>query len=50
MKDIWFRFQADGKGLGVSFTAPTSYWYMRWFDIGAVMPYVDWVNLMTYDM
>ncbi|KXH60486.1 glycosyl hydrolase family 18 [Colletotrichum salicis] len=50
MKDIWFRFQADGKGLGVSFTAPTSYWYMRWFDIGAVMPYVDWVNLMTYDI
>ncbi|GJC84621.1 putative chitinase 10 [Colletotrichum liriopes] len=50
MKDIYQRFQADGKGLGVSFTAPTSYWYMRWFDIGAVMPYVDWVNLMTYDI
>ena len=35
---------------GLSFTAPTSYWYMRWFDIGNMTQYVDWMNLMTYDL
>jgi chitinase len=33
----------------VSFTAPTSYWYLRWFDLSAVQ-YVDWVNVMAYDL
>lgn len=32
----------------VSFTAPTSYWYPRWFDLKAV-DYVDWINVMSYD-
>jgi len=50
MKDIHDRFALDGRGWGVSFTAPTSFWYMRWFDIGNLHPYVDWINLMTYDM
>lgn len=39
-----------GGTFGLSFTAPTSYWYLRWFDIGAMVQYVDWVNLMTYDL
>lgn len=34
----------------VSFTAPSSYWYLRHFDIKAMMEYVDWTNLMTYDL
>ena len=34
----------------ISFTAPSSYWYLRHFDIGPMMEYVDWVNLMTYDL
>lgn len=33
----------------VSFTIPTSYWYMRHFDLRAIN-YVDWVNLMSYDL
>ncbi|KAI1125321.1 carbohydrate-binding module family 18 [Nemania abortiva] len=33
----------------VSFTAPTSYWYLRWFDLKAV-DYVDWINVMSYDL
>jgi chitinase len=33
----------------VSFTAPTSYWYMRWFDLDAVN-YIDWINVMSYDL
>ena len=34
----------------VSFTAPSSYWYLRHFDIKAMMEYVDRTNLMTYDL
>ncbi|KAF2737441.1 hypothetical protein EJ04DRAFT_430966, partial [Polyplosphaeria fusca] len=30
----------------VSFTVPTSFWYLRWFDLKAV-DYVDWVNVMS---
>lgn len=33
----------------VSFTVPTSYWYLRWFDLKAV-DYVDFVNIMSYDL
>jgi len=32
----------------VSFTAPTSYWYLRGFDLAAVQ-YVDFVNVMSYE-
>jgi chitinase len=32
----------------VSFTAPTSYWYLRHFDLKAV-DYVDFINVMSYE-
>ncbi|KAH0491929.1 hypothetical protein TgHK011_003330 [Trichoderma gracile] len=49
LRDIrnWWTAETNG---GLSFTAPTSYWYMRWFDIGNLIKYADWVNLMTYDL
>ncbi|KAK0670020.1 putative glycosyl hydrolases family 18 protein [Cercophora samala] len=33
----------------VSFTIPTSYWYLRHFDLKAI-DYVDFVNIMSYDL
>jgi chitinase len=33
----------------ISFTAPTSYWYLKNFDLAAV-DHVDWVNVMSYDL
>ncbi|KAK0710667.1 hypothetical protein B0H67DRAFT_516214 [Lasiosphaeris hirsuta] len=54
VKDIRRAFDlqvtSTGHGWGLSFTAPTSYWYMRWFDLKGLMQAVDWVNLMTYDI
>ncbi|KAM7204861.1 family 18 glycosyl hydrolase [Rhypophila sp. PSN 637] len=54
VKDIRRAFDlqatASGHSWGLSFTAPTSYWYMRWFDLKGLMEAVDWVNLMTYDI
>ena len=34
----------------VSFTAPTSYWYLQHFDLKASAEYVDWINVMSYDL
>ncbi len=34
----------------VSFTAPTSYWYLRHFDLRETMKHVDFVNVMSYDI
>ncbi|OTB02455.1 glycoside hydrolase family 18 protein [Hypoxylon sp. CI-4A] len=33
----------------VSFTAPTSYWYLQHFDLKAV-DHVDFINVMSYDL
>ncbi|KAK7968736.1 glycoside hydrolase family 18 protein [Apiospora saccharicola] len=50
VRDIRDYWTVNGQGWGLSFTAPTSYWYMRWFDVEALSKYVDWINLMTYDL
>ncbi|GAP90626.2 putative glycoside hydrolase family 18 protein [Rosellinia necatrix] len=34
----------------ISFTAPTSYWYLRHFDLFAMTKHVDWINVMSYDL
>jgi len=35
---------------GITFTAPSSFWYLRWFDLPGMLKYSDWINLMTYDL
>lgn len=50
LQDIQTYSETQNLAWGLSFTAPTSYWYLRWFDIGNMTLYVDWVNLMTYDL
>ncbi|OAK93414.1 hypothetical protein IQ06DRAFT_236443, partial [Phaeosphaeriaceae sp. SRC1lsM3a] len=50
MEQIWVYFQASASNFGLSFTAPTSYWYLRWFKIEQLYKYVDFINLMTYDI
>ncbi|KAI1381148.1 family 18 glycosyl hydrolase [Hypoxylon crocopeplum] len=53
MQDLRTRFDlqatANG-GWGLSFTAPTSYWYLQWFDVQNMVLYADWINFMTYDL
>jgi chitinase len=41
---------ASGHSYGVSLTLPSSYWYMRNFDIVNLSKHVDWFNLMSYDL
>ncbi|KAI0445107.1 carbohydrate-binding module family 18 [Xylaria telfairii] len=38
------------KRLVVSFTTPTSYWYLQNFILGPSIQWVDWTNLMAYDL
>ncbi|KAL4962433.1 glycosyl hydrolases family 18-domain-containing protein [Aspergillus stella-maris] len=50
MKDIRKAFDDEGLNYELSFTAPTSYWYLRWFEIQEMVDAVDYVNLMSYDL
>lgn len=34
----------------LTFLQPSSYWYMRNFDIVKIDPIIDWFNVMTYDI
>ncbi|KAL4904299.1 hypothetical protein BDW74DRAFT_185624 [Aspergillus multicolor] len=40
----------EGTGFEISFTAPTSYWYLRHFDLKASSDAANYVNLMAYDL
>ncbi|KAK7014298.1 chitin-binding type-1 domain-containing protein [Favolaschia claudopus] len=37
-------------GYGLTFTAPSSFWYLQHFDLPGLMQHADWVNVMTYDL
>ncbi|KAK3331671.1 family 18 glycosyl hydrolase [Cercophora scortea] len=50
VSDMRSYFSSLGHGWGISFAAPASYWYLRWFNMREMIKYVDWVNLMTYDL
>ena len=44
------QFSASGHSFGLTFTAPSSYWYLQHFDLLGLLTYADWVNLMSYDL
>ncbi|KAL4900084.1 hypothetical protein BDW74DRAFT_171029 [Aspergillus multicolor] len=50
LKTLREVFDASGGDYGITFTAPSSYWYLRWFDLPGMAEYADWINLMTYDL
>ncbi|CAK7227366.1 hypothetical protein SEUCBS140593_006551 [Sporothrix eucalyptigena] len=44
------RLDGSGRRYGISITLPASYWYLRGFDIIHLERFVDWFNIMTYDI
>lgn len=34
----------------ITIAAPASYWYLRHFKIGQMSQYLDFINVMTYDI
>lgn len=49
-KDIKKAFDATDPGWQLTVTLPSSYWYLRGFDVRALEKHVDWFNVMTYDI
>ncbi|KAK2742839.1 hypothetical protein FQN57_005130 [Myotisia sp. PD_48] len=50
MRTLRLTFDSSPRTLGLTFTAPSSYWYLRWFDLPELLKYSDWINVMTYDL
>ncbi|OJZ81115.1 glycoside hydrolase family 18 protein [Aspergillus luchuensis CBS 106.47] len=50
LKALQETLDASGSKLGLTFTAPSSYWYLRWVDLPNMIKYADWINLMSYDI
>ncbi|PSR70694.1 hypothetical protein PHLCEN_2v13424 [Hermanssonia centrifuga] len=44
------QYGFDGVDIGLTFTAPSSYWYLQHFDLQNLLKYADWINLMSYDL
>ncbi|KAK2853243.1 hypothetical protein FQN49_005269, partial [Arthroderma sp. PD_2] len=41
---------AFGTKYGLTMAIPASYWYLRGFDLKNMVKYVDWFNVMSYDI
>lgn len=50
LRNMRNAFHAAGHNYGVSITAPSSFWYLRNFDVVALEQEVDWFNMMMYDL
>lgn len=50
MSEIQEAFARENPGWEASITLPTSYWYLRHFDINRLQEYVSFFNLMSYDL
>lgn len=50
LRELRAAIDASGRDYIVTFTAPTSYWYLRHFDVKNMVGYVNWINLMAYDL
>ncbi|KAI7026582.1 glycoside hydrolase family 18 protein, partial [Hortaea werneckii] len=50
LKTLRETFDKSGGKYGITFTAPSSFWYLRWFNLPGMMKYADWMNFMTYDL
>lgn len=50
LKELRAAITASGRDYLVTFTSPTSYWYLRHFDLKAMADNADWINLMAYDI
>ncbi|KAH6710830.1 hypothetical protein BKA61DRAFT_737735 [Leptodontidium sp. MPI-SDFR-AT-0119] len=50
LKELRAAVKASSRDYIVTFIAPTSYWYLRHFDITVMTKEVDWINLMAYDL
>jgi Glycosyl hydrolases family 18 len=50
LADLRRAFEKEGTGWEISIAVPSSYWYLRGFDLHALQEYIDYFNLMSYDI
>ncbi|RPA81152.1 hypothetical protein BJ508DRAFT_117192 [Ascobolus immersus RN42] len=50
LEELQTAIKSQDRRYIVTFTAPTSYWYLRHFNIRSMMKHVDWMNVMSYDL
>lgn len=50
LEEVRNAFAMYSQTMGLTFTAPASYWYLRWFDLPNMLRYAEWVNFMTFDL
>ncbi|UKZ78670.1 hypothetical protein TrVFT333_006416 [Trichoderma virens FT-333] len=51
LKAVRDAFNEHGHGhWGISITAPSSYWYLQYFDLQELVKHVNFINLMSYDL
>lgn len=50
LNELREAFDRENPGWEISVTLPTSYWYLRGFDLERMQKYVDYFNLMSYDL
>ncbi|QRW11038.1 chitinase [Ceratobasidium sp. AG-Ba] len=41
---------SSGTAYGLTITTPSSYYYLRHFDVAEIAKWIDWFNHMTYDL
>lgn len=50
MSEIRQAFDRTNPGWEATVTVPTSYWYLRGFNVSLLQKYVSWFNVMSYDL
>lgn len=50
LKNLRNALSSEGHHYGLTITIPSSYWYLRNFDIVNIAEIIDWFNVMTYDL
>ncbi|KAG8722991.1 hypothetical protein FRC09_005227 [Ceratobasidium sp. 395] len=46
----WAAIDSSGNAYGLTITTPSSYYYLRQFDVAELAKWIDWFNHMTYDL
>ncbi|EHL01782.1 putative endochitinase [Glarea lozoyensis 74030] len=50
VSEIRAKFDSIDPGWELTMTLPASYWYLRGFNVKGLVKYVNWFNVMTYDI